>query len=124
MSNLYTVVERLSVGDTILWKSTAEERETTYSTVDAIIETADRIEIRVSGPRGGQYTLDFPDDKHPNTHRHPPDESKKEHADADHQVRRNEVYVGRGPLIMLSLVGRAEDTPESMADERVQDALD
>jgi len=68
VTDLYTVMEHLTVGDTILWTATAEERNTSYSTVTAIIETTDGVEIRVAGPRGGQYTLDFPDDMHPNTH--------------------------------------------------------
>lgn len=123
MTDLYTVMENLEIGDTIFWVATAEERDTNISTVDAIIETTDGIEIRVSGPGGGKYTLDFPEDKHPNTHWHPPEKSKETHTDAGHQVRRGEVYVGRGPLTMLALVGRAEDTPESMEHERLQELL-
>jgi hypothetical protein len=124
MSNLYTVMERLHVGDHIFWRSTAEDRESNPSIVDAIIETADGTEVRVVGPGGGEYTLDFPDDKHPNTHWHPSDESKEAHRGANHQQRRGEVYVGRGPLLTLYLVGLAEDTPESMNHERVREALE
>lgn len=123
MSDLYSVMERLEVGDTILWTATAEERDTNHSTVDAIIESTDSVEIRVSGPQGGQYTLDFPEDMHPNTHWHPPEESKETHIESGHQERRGEVYVGRGPLTMLAIVGLAEDTPESDAEGSLQDVL-
>lgn len=117
-------MERLEVGDKVLWTATAEERDTNFSTVDALIETEDGVEARVSGPGGGQYTLEFPKDKHPNTHWHPPDESQQTHLDAGHQKRRGEVYVGRGPLVMLSIVGHAEDTPESMAHDRLRESLE
>ncbi|WP_276279484.1 hypothetical protein [Halorussus caseinilyticus] len=123
MTNLYSVVERLEVGDTILWTATAEERDTNFSSVDAITETQNGVEVRVSGPGGGQYTLDFPENKHPNTHWHPPEDSQETHLEAGHQRRRGEVYVGRGPLKMLTIVGRAEDTPESMAYEPLKEAL-
>ncbi|WP_164471799.1 hypothetical protein [Halosimplex salinum] len=123
MTDLYSVLERLEVGDTIFWTATAEERDTNISTVDAVIESKDGIEIRVSGPGGGQYTLDFPEDKHPNTHWHPPEDSKETHRESGHQEQRGEVYVGRGPLKMLAIVGRAEDTPESMAHEPLKEAL-
>ena len=124
MSNLYTVMERLEVGDHIYWKSTAEDREANPSVVDAITETADGVEVRVVGPGGGEYTLDFPENKHHNTHWHPSDDSKEGHREANHQQRRGEVYVGRGPLLTLSIVGRAEDTPESMDHDRVREALE
>lgn len=124
MTDLYSVVERLEVGDTIFWAATAEERDTNLSTVDTIIEADDRVEVRVSGPGGGQYTLDFPDDEHPVAHWHPPDSSKETHRQSGHQERRGEVYVGRGPLIMLAIVGRAEDTPASMAHEPLKKAIE
>jgi len=124
MSNLYSVMERLDVGDHIRWKSTSEDRETNPSVVDAITETADGVEVRVVASGGGEYTLDFPENKHPNTHWHPSDNSKEAHREANHQQRRGEVYVGRGPLLTLSIVGRAEDTPESMEHERVREVLE
>lgn len=123
MTDLYSVGKRLEVGDRILWTATAEERETTPSIVDAVTETDGGLEVRVSGPQGGQYTLDFPDDMHPNTHWHPPENSREDHREAGHQERRGEVYVGRGPLTMLAIVGRAEDTPESMELERLVEMI-
>lgn len=124
MSNLYSVAERLTTGDHIYWKSTAEDRESNPSVIEAIIQTSERLEIRVAGPGGGQYTLDFPESKHPNTHWHPSEGSREAHRDANHQQRRGEVYVGRGPLLSLSLAGRAEDTPVSMEHERVKEYLE
>lgn len=124
MSNLYSVMEKLSVGDHIRWKSTSENREANPSVVDAITETANGVEIRVIASGGGEYTLDFPEDKHPNTHWHPSDDSSEGNREANHQIRRGEVYAGRGPLLTLSIVGRAEDTPESMENERVREVLE
>lgn len=124
MSDLYSVMERLEVGDHVYWRSTAETREANPSVVDAITETTDGVEIRVVGPGGGEYTLDFPEDKHPNTHWHPSEDSQESRRGANHQQRRGEIYAGRGPLLTLSIVGRAEDTPESMEHEPVRDALE
>lgn len=59
ISSLYIVMERPHVGDHIYWKSIAEDRESNSSMVNAIIETADRTEVRVVGPVVVSMLLSF-----------------------------------------------------------------